>query len=220
MSRVLPVRGSTNDRIKEASIAAKRAGPGPHPAALRQHDRLDVQRVEPVFSPGRVKRAFKMKSSRMRSAIAIIGSVLGIFAFGGAHAHGDHKSEHGGTVGRGDDSVVVEFVVEKGTLSLYVEDESGEPFDSEKLTGTLTVVGPHRQQEVKLVSAGPHKLAAPGVAPVAGERLRARIQLPSGEVVESVALFSEPTAKGSGQSPSADASASSVPSNATANTLR
>jgi hypothetical protein len=78
----------------------------------------------------------------------------------------------------------------------------------------LTVVGPHRQQEVKLVAAGPHKLAAPGVTPAQGERLRARIQLPSGEVVESVALFSAPATEGPSSSSSASAGSATGPASA------
>jgi hypothetical protein len=197
----------------------ERGRSGPFPAIF-QIGRLDAQCVEPVFPHEHGKSEVEMTTSGMKPAIAVGVAVLGLLAFGTARAHGDHQSEHGGTVGRGDDSVVVEFVMDKGTLSLYVEDESGEPLDTEKLTGTLTVVGPHRQQEVKLVSAGPHKLAAPGAAPMPGERLRARLQLPSGEIVESVALFSEPPAGASSRSSSADAVALPGPSNATGKTVR
>jgi hypothetical protein len=105
-------------------------------------------------------------------------------------------------------------------VNLYVHDESGEPLATEGVTGTLTVVGPHRQQEVKLVPAGPHKLAAPGVAPMPGERLRARIQLPSGETVESVALLSEPTAATPGLSSPTPAVTLPEPSSPIGATLR
>jgi len=161
-----------------------------------------------------------MTSSIVRLAAVIAVSFLAFVAFGTARAHGDHKPEHGGTVGRGDDSVVVEFVLEKGTLSLYVHDEAGEPLGTEHLSGTLTVIGPHRQQDVKLVPAGPHKLAAPGVAPMPGERLRARIQLPTGETVESVALFSEPKAATPGLSSPTPAVALPGPSSPIGATLR
>ena len=161
-----------------------------------------------------------MTSSRLKSASVILASILSLVGFGIACARGDHEPEHGGTVGVGDDQVVVEFVVEKGTLNLYVDDESGEPLESERLVGTLTLVGPHRQQEVRLIPAGPHKLAAPGVAPATGDRLRARIRLPSGEVVQSVALFIEASAGSSGPSSSAKPSAVSGPSNGTGSVLR
>jgi hypothetical protein len=66
------------------------------------------------FSTGTPQSNPAMTSSRMKSTAAIVASVLGLVAFGAARAHGDHQPEHGGTVGRGDDSVFVEFVVEKG----------------------------------------------------------------------------------------------------------
>jgi len=53
--------------------------------------------------------------------------ILNLFPVGNAFAHGDHASEHGGVMGRGDDSIVVEFAMEKGTLILYVEDDAGKP---------------------------------------------------------------------------------------------
>jgi hypothetical protein len=87
---------------------------------------------------------------------------------------------------------VVEFVMEKGTIALYVHHEAGEPLATENVTGTLTVISPQRPaREVKLVSAGYHTLTAPGIEPVPGDRLWARLRLPSGEELESVALFSQ-----------------------------
>jgi hypothetical protein len=126
----------------------------------------------------------------MKTRATLITSVFTLLVFGSACAHGDHKSTHGGVVGRGSDDIVVEFVTEKGTLNLYVEDEAGEPLATDKLTGTLTLISPnHPAREVKLVSTGPHRFSAPGIEPAAGDRLVARIKLPSGEEVESVALF-------------------------------
>ena len=94
-------------------------------------------------------------------------------------------------MGRGDDEIVVEFVMEKGTVNLYVHDEAGKPLATKNVTGTLTLIAPQRPaQEVKLVAAGEHKLKAPGIAPVRGDRMVARITLPSGEKTESAALFS------------------------------
>ncbi len=122
---------------------------------------------------------------------AVFAPVLYVLALASAYAHGDHPSTHGGTVGRGDDEIVVEFVMENGTISLYVHDEAGQPMAIDDLKGTLTLVPPqHPAQEVKLVPAGPHKFMAPGIEPVQGDRLRARITLPSGQELESVALFS------------------------------
>src|SRR5947207_10123347 len=128
----------------------------------------------------------------MRTLAVVIASVFNMLAFGNAYAHGDHPSTHGGTVGRGDEAIVVEFVMEKGTINLYVHDEAGQPLATKNLKGTLTLVAPQRPaQEVKLVWAGYHKFTAPGIEPVPGDRLRARITLPSGEELESVALFTK-----------------------------
>jgi hypothetical protein len=109
----------------------------------------------------------------------------------GVHAHGDDKPKRGGTMGRGDDSVSIELVMEQGVVALYVEEHANHaPISSERMQGWLDLVargGPG--MEVKLVPAGANKLTAPGLKPVAGERLRARIILPNGDEVSSVFLF-------------------------------
>ena len=74
----------------------------------------------------------------MKTLALVIASVFNLLALEIACAHGDHPSTHGGTVGRGNDEIVVEFVMEKGTLNLYVDDEAGKPLATENLTGTLT----------------------------------------------------------------------------------
>ncbi|HWZ73145.1 MAG TPA: hypothetical protein VN326_16950 [Casimicrobiaceae bacterium] len=126
----------------------------------------------------------------MKTLAMVIASVFNTIAFGTAYAHGDHASEHGGIMGRGDDAIVVEFVMEKGTINLYVHDEAGKPLATKNVTGTLTVIAPQRPaQEVKLVRAGDDKFTAPGLVPAPGDRLKARITLPSGEELESVGLF-------------------------------
>ena len=126
----------------------------------------------------------------MKTLAVVVASVFNLLVFGNAYAHGDHPSEHGGIMGRGDDAIVVEFVMEKGTINVYVHDEAGKPLATKNVTGTLTVIAPQRPaQEVKLVRAGDDKFKAPGLVPAPGDRLRARITLPSGEELESVALF-------------------------------
>ena len=128
----------------------------------------------------------------VRTLAAVLVLAFTWLAFGSAYAHGDHKPKHGGTVGRGDDEIVIEFVMEKGTMTLYVEDEDGKPIATKDVKGTLTLIAPQRSgQEVKLVSAGDNKFTAPGLKPVPGDRLRARITLPSGEELESVSLVSK-----------------------------
>ena len=127
----------------------------------------------------------------MKAPALILASIFGALALAAAYAHGDHKPEHGGTVGRGDDDIVIEFVMEKGVLTLYVEDDSGKPIVTKDVKGTLFLVAPQRPaQEATLVSAGDNKFTAAGIKPVPGDRLRARITLPTGEEFESVSLFS------------------------------
>ena len=125
----------------------------------------------------------------MKTFALVIASLFNLVAFGNAYAHGDHEPTHGGVVGRGDDEIVVEFVMEKGTLTVYVQDEAGNPLATKNIMGTLTLIAPHRAQEVKLVAAGDNKFVAPGVVPVRGNRLRAHLTLPGGEQIESLALF-------------------------------
>lgn len=77
-------------------------------------------------------------------------------------------------------------------FNLYVHDEAGEPLATKNVTGTLTLIAPQRAaQEVKLVRADDHKFTAPGIKPAPGDRLKARITLPSGEELESVGLFAK-----------------------------
>ena len=128
----------------------------------------------------------------MKMLTVVVASVFNLLAFGYACAHGDHEPTHGGTVGRGDDAIVIEFVMENGILNVYVHDEEGKPLATKNITGTLTLVSPQSPaQEVKLVSAGSDKFAAPGVKPAQGDRMRARIKLSTGEEFESVALFTK-----------------------------
>jgi hypothetical protein len=127
---------------------------------------------------------------RMKVALAVVATVFHVLAFCDAYAHGDHKPKHGGIMGRGDDEISVELVMEKGTAILYVEDESGTPLPTEKVKGTLSLAGPGRPaQEGKLVPAGDNKLAANGLTPLPGDRLRARIVLPNGDELSAIFSF-------------------------------
>jgi hypothetical protein len=126
----------------------------------------------------------------MKIALAVIATVLQMLAFCNACAHGDHKPKHGGIMGRGDDEISVELVMDKGTVTLYMEDESGTPVPTEKVKGTLSVAGPGRPaQEGKLIPAGDNKLTATGLKPLPGDRLRARIILPNGDELSSIFSF-------------------------------
>jgi len=128
----------------------------------------------------------------MRALAAVIASGLGIAVVGAVFAHGDHPSSHGGIMGRGDDAVVFEFVMEKATLVVYVHDENGKPLPAKDVSATLTVLPPHAlPREVKLVRAGDDKFTAPDVTPATGDRLRAKIKLPNGEEVQSLGLYAK-----------------------------
>ncbi len=127
----------------------------------------------------------------MRIFLAAMIAALQLATCIGVHAHGDDKPKRGGTMGRGDDSVSIELVVENGVVTLYVEEHANHaPISSERMKGWLNLVargGPAK--EVRLVPAGGNKLTAEGLKPIAGERLRARIILPNGDEVSSVFLF-------------------------------
>ena len=126
----------------------------------------------------------------MKVALAAIALVLQMLAFCNAYAHGDHKPKHGGIMGRGDDTISVELVMEKGTATLYVEDEGGAPLATEGVKGTLSLASPGRPaQERKLIPAGGNKLTAKDLAPVPGDRLRARIILPNGDELSAIFSF-------------------------------
>ena len=127
----------------------------------------------------------------MRIFLAVMIAALQLATCGGAHAHGDDKPKRGGTMARGDDSVSIELVMEQGVVALYVEEHANDvPIPSERMKGWLSLVARGRPaNEVRLVPAGGNKLTAPGLKPVPGERLRARIVLPNGDEVSSVFLF-------------------------------
>jgi hypothetical protein len=126
----------------------------------------------------------------MKFALAVIATVFQVLAFCNAYAHGDHKPKHGGIMGRGDDEISVELVMEKGTATLYIEDESGTPVPTDRVKGTLSVASPGRPaQEGKLIPAGDNKLTATGLTPLLGDRLRARIILPNGNELSSIFSF-------------------------------
>jgi|SRR5882672_1579299 len=123
----------------------------------------------------------------MKVALTVIAAVIQTAILCNAYAHGDHKPKHGGIMGRGDDGISVELVMEKGTAILYVEDEGGAPLSTEKVKGTLSLAAPGRPaQEAPLIPAGGNKLVAKGLAPVRGDRLRARVVLPNGDELSSI----------------------------------
>ena len=77
------------------------------------------------------------QEKQMKTLAVVVASAFNLIVFGNVYAHGDHPSEHGGVVGRGDDAIVVEFVMEKGTINVYVHDEAGKPLATKNVTGTL-----------------------------------------------------------------------------------
>jgi hypothetical protein len=135
--------------------------------------------------------AARSRRERVQIFLAAMMVALQLATCIGVHAHGDDKPKRGGTMGRGDDSVSIELVMEEGVLALYVEEHASHaPLPSDRMTGWLSLVaGSRPRNEVKLVPAGANKLTAPGLKPIAGERLRARITLPNGDEISSVFLF-------------------------------
>ena len=107
-----------------------------------------------------------------------------------ALAHGDDKPKHGGIMGRGDDTVTVELVMQDGVMALYVEDHDTQaPIPAKKLSGGwVSVVGPGRPaQKADLVPADGNKLTASGLTPRKGDRISARFILPNG--METLSIF-------------------------------
>ena len=126
----------------------------------------------------------------MKIALAAVAIVVQALVFCSAYGHGDHEPKHGGIMGRGDDSISVELVMEKGDAILYVEDDGGAPLATENVKGTLSLAGPGRPAQAgKLIPAGGNKLMAKGLTPVSGDRLRARIILPNGDELSSIFSF-------------------------------
>ena len=125
----------------------------------------------------------------MRALLGVLAAVSQLVAFHNACAHGDHKPKWGGIMGRGDDDVSIELVMEKDTVALYVEGHDG-PLPTKTVKGMLILIGPGRAtQAAPLIPAGDNKLTATGLKPIPGDRLRAEITLPNGDEVSSTFTF-------------------------------
>jgi len=64
---------------------------------------------------------------RMKIALAVLAAVLHTLALCDGYAHGDHKPKHGGIMGRGDDEVSVELVMERAPPSSTSRTRPGVP---------------------------------------------------------------------------------------------
>lgn len=109
-------------------------------------------------------------------------------------AHGDDKPKHAGIMGRGDESVSVEFVVANGVVTIYVEDhEKDAPVAADKVKDAwLSVTGSGRApQRAELRPAGANRLSAAGVDVRVGDRMNARFVLPDGRESGSLVVFRE-----------------------------
>jgi hypothetical protein len=128
----------------------------------------------------------------LRAAFFIF--LLPFFQVGSAFAHGDDKPKHGGIMGRGDESVSVEFVFEKGIVTVYVEDHETETaVAAEKVKDAwLGVTGSGRPgHEVKLVPGESNRLSAAGLTVRVGDRMTVRLRLPDGRETRSFVVFRE-----------------------------
>ena len=122
-------------------------------------------------------------------------SLVVAFQTGEVLAHGDEKPKHGGIMGRGDDTVTVEFVFGQSVVTVYVEDhDSAAPIPAHELGGAwLSLSGPGGRlpREVKLVPSGGNTLTASGLSPRVGDRLSLRLILPNGMETLSTVTFRE-----------------------------
>jgi hypothetical protein len=92
-------------------------------------------------------------------------------------------------MGRGDDDISAELVMDDGAAVLYVEQDD-KPLATENIKGSLSASGPGRAlREAKLVPAGANKLKTTELKPVSGDRLRAHIILPDGGQYQWVFSF-------------------------------
>ena len=123
-----------------------------------------------------------------KALLAVLASVLQLATLASAYAHGDDKPKRGGIMGRGDDSVSIELVMEQGAVVLYVEEHMNDvPIPTQGVKGWLSLAASGRPaQEAKLIPAGENKLTATGLKPARGDRLRARIVLPNGDEISSI----------------------------------
>ncbi|MFL6572497.1 MAG: hypothetical protein ACJ8G4_12130 [Burkholderiales bacterium] len=136
--------------------------------------------------------AFTARKGGLRAAF-FVALVVAVYT-GHVFAHGDDKPKHDGIMGRGDDTVTVEFVFKEGVIAVYVEDhDSATPIPAQNLKGAwVSVSGPGRPaQEANLVPAGENRLTASGLSPRVGDRLSARLILPNGMETWSVVTFRE-----------------------------
>ena len=95
-------------------------------------------------------------------------------------------------MGRGDESVSVEFVVANGVVTVYVEDhDSDAPVPAEKVrTAWLSVTGSGRPpQQAELKPAGANRLSASALDVRVGDRMNVRFVLPDGRESGSLVVF-------------------------------
>jgi hypothetical protein len=127
----------------------------------------------------------------VKTLLVVLASVFQLATMANAYAHGDDKPKHGGIMGRGDEEVSIELVMENSVVALYLEDHgNGTPIPTHSVKGWLRLAAPQRPaQEAKLIPAGENKLTASGLAPRPGDRLTVRVTLPNGDEVSSIFLF-------------------------------
>src|SRR5258705_4327719 len=134
--------------------------------------------------------SFTSGKGGLRAAFFV--ALAAAFCTGNVVAHGDDKPKHGGIMGRGDDTVTVEFVFKEGIVAVYVEDhDSAMPIPAHDLKGAwVSVSGAGRPaQQAKLAPAGENRLTASGLSPRVGDRLSSRLIPPNGMETWSVVTF-------------------------------
>lgn len=78
-------------------------------------------------------------------------------------AHGSKEPKHGGVV-KIEHEMVFELVREESTVAVYLRDH-GKPYNTEKLSGNITVLAAGKKSDAKLAPAGGNKMTADVVIP-------------------------------------------------------
>jgi hypothetical protein len=103
-----------------------------------------------------------MRTEQVRIFLAAMIAAFQLASYIGAHAHGDDKPKREGTMGRGDDAVSIELVMEEGVVALYVIPAGGgqreQPSARRRITSFRAQRQAHRAVASRLIperSIGP-----------------------------------------------------------------
>jgi hypothetical protein len=106
---------------------------------------------------------------RMKKIIAMLVMGTASLVVNGAQAHGTPTANHGGVVIAVGETWL-ELVANAGSVDLYVEDD-GDPTDTAKLSGKLTIINGAKKNEFTLTPAGGNRLEAKGAVAAKGSKV-------------------------------------------------